>query len=51
MSKRIACFTLAVLSAALLAPVVTDADAADPQRYKAYYKIFNRGNAPEHVPA
>src|SRR5436190_4806810 len=46
MSKRIACFTLAVLSAALLAPVVTDADAADPTRYKAYYKIFNRGNSP-----
>lgn len=46
MSTRITRLTLAVLSAALIAPRVTGADAADPPRYKTYYDIFNRGNAP-----
>ena len=45
MSHRITRCALAVLSAGLLALSVPAADAADPPRYKAYYDIFNRGNA------
>ncbi len=45
MSKRITCL-IAVLFAALTAPWVSGAGAADPKRYEEYYDIFNRGNAP-----
>ncbi|MGH2943828.1 MAG: hypothetical protein ACRDLN_13745 [Solirubrobacteraceae bacterium] len=38
-------FALAVLSAGVVASCAPAANAADPLRYKAYYDIFNRGNA------
>lgn len=46
MSQRTTRLALAILSAALMAPWVSSANAADPPRYKTYYEIFDRGKAP-----
>lgn len=44
--QRITRTAVAVLAAGLTVPWIAGADAADPARYKTYYDVFNRGNAP-----